>query len=161
MGKRKKARKPPPRRVRAKLATMFDCPFCNHEGTVTFKLDKSSSTGTLHCNMCDVEYSTQVKDPLTEGIDVYYEWIDEATELNRGVNPEADDGEAAAAAPQPRATITRGGGRTDDSVLDPVLEPAPRATVVRGRRSAAADDEDEDDFYDQDGEEDDDDAGAD
>ena len=38
MGKRKSAAKPPPKRGQEKLATVFSCPFCNHDNSVECRM---------------------------------------------------------------------------------------------------------------------------
>ena len=36
-------------------------------------------TGSLSCNICEAKYQTQINS-LTEPIDIFTEWLDEATE---------------------------------------------------------------------------------
>ncbi|KAF0976580.1 hypothetical protein FDP41_004479 [Naegleria fowleri] len=80
MGKRK-TRKPPPKKVQPKLPTSFDCPFCNHEGTVECVIDRKQSTGKLTCRICGAQYQTNIT-YIMSAIDVYSEWIDECEKVN-------------------------------------------------------------------------------
>ena len=80
MGKRK-TRKPPPKKVQPKLPSSFDCPFCNHEGTVECTIDKKKSTGKVCCRVCGAFYQTNIT-YITEAIDLYSEWIDECEKAN-------------------------------------------------------------------------------
>lgn len=45
---------------REPLATTFQCLFCNHENSVTVKLDKKSSTGDLSCKVCGQSFQTGI-----------------------------------------------------------------------------------------------------
>ncbi|PNS15423.1 hypothetical protein CAC42_682 [Sphaceloma murrayae] len=75
MGKRKSASKPEGKKKREGLASTFQCLFCNHENSVTVKLDKKSSTGELTCKVCGQSYQTGIN-YLSAPIDVYSDWID-------------------------------------------------------------------------------------
>lgn len=81
MGKRKSS-KPPPKKVRPKLDTTFNCPFCNSAKSVTCKLDWERDIGTVDCSVCKANYTTPVTH-LTEPIDVYSDWIDACEEENQ------------------------------------------------------------------------------
>lgn len=80
MGKRKSS-KPPPKKVRPKLDSAFNCPFCNSNKSVTCTMDWDREQGTVSCNVCNTSYSTQINS-LSEAIDVYSEWIDECEAAN-------------------------------------------------------------------------------
>ncbi|GJJ12129.1 hypothetical protein Clacol_006370 [Clathrus columnatus] len=70
MGKRKKSsRKPTGPRRREPLETSFMCLYCNHEKSVTVKLDRKEGIAYLSY--------------LTEPIDIYSEWIDAADEAEK------------------------------------------------------------------------------
>lgn len=76
------------------LATTFPCLFCNHEKSVTVKLDKKAGVGQLSCKVCNQQFQCAVnclpppsatKDPpantslaidLSAGVDVYSDWVD-------------------------------------------------------------------------------------
>ncbi|KAF4548002.1 Transcription elongation factor 1-like protein [Elsinoe fawcettii] len=75
MGKRKSAAKPEGKKKREGLASTFQCLFCNHENSVTVKLDKKTSTGELTCKVCGQSYQTGIN-YLSAPIDVYSDWID-------------------------------------------------------------------------------------
>lgn len=81
MGKRKSASKPAPKRETPKLAKVFNCPFCNHEDSVEVRLDRIACIGTIACRICNAEYRIDI-DNLSEPVDVYAAWIDEAERLN-------------------------------------------------------------------------------
>lgn len=42
------------------LATTFPCLFCNHEKSVTVKLDKKSGVGQLSCKVCNQQFQCAV-----------------------------------------------------------------------------------------------------
>ncbi|CAN6215030.1 unnamed protein product [Urochloa humidicola] len=85
MGKRKsrKAAKAPPKKKK-KLETAFDCPFCNHRGSVECKIDFKERIAVATCRVCQEIYHTDVN-ALTEPIDVYSEWIDACELANEGL----------------------------------------------------------------------------
>jgi len=89
MGKRKSS-KPPPKKKMQKLATIFNCPFCQEKETVEIKLDKVHSKGKLVCTACAVDYECTIG-YLTSPIDVYSEWIDECAQVNKEDKPEKAD----------------------------------------------------------------------
>lgn len=62
------------------VATVFKCLFCNHEASVVCKLNLNSMIGELVCRICDAKFETQIN-TLTDPIDVFSEWLDEANEL--------------------------------------------------------------------------------
>jgi transcription elongation factor Elf1 len=74
MGKRKSS-KPPPKKQKPKLDVAFNCPFCNSSKSVSCLFDWDREIGTVQCQVCQVNFSTQINH-LTEPIDVYSDWID-------------------------------------------------------------------------------------
>ncbi|KAI9204960.1 uncharacterized protein BJ171DRAFT_504237 [Polychytrium aggregatum] len=80
MGKRKSSRKPPSK-VRLTLDREFNCLFCNHEKSVSTKLDFNSNVGYLSCKACNVKFQAIIN-ALSEPIDVYSEWIDACERAN-------------------------------------------------------------------------------
>ncbi|CEP03153.1 Transcription elongation factor 1 like protein [Plasmodiophora brassicae] len=80
MGKRK-SKKRVVRKVVDKLATAFDCPFCNHSLTVECKMKRSENVAEISCRICDANYRMPINS-LTEPVDVYCEWIDECEQAN-------------------------------------------------------------------------------
>lgn len=42
------------------LATAFPCLFCNHEKSVTVKLDKKAGAGVLTCKICAQTFQTGI-----------------------------------------------------------------------------------------------------
>ncbi|KAK2765891.1 hypothetical protein FQN54_007406 [Arachnomyces sp. PD_36] len=57
------------------LATTFSCLFCNHENSVTVKLDKKLGLGNLSCKVCGQRFQTGIN-YLSAGVDVYADWVD-------------------------------------------------------------------------------------
>jgi transcription elongation factor Elf1 len=80
MGRRKAPAKKVVKRVKREVPTIFKCLFCNHDKSVNCKLDMRSMTGSLHCSVCDAKFQTNINS-LSEKIDVFTEWLDEASEI--------------------------------------------------------------------------------
>lgn len=78
MGKRKKSSRKPmgPKKVDP-LPTTFTCLFCNHESSVTVKLDKKAGIGSLECKVCGQRFQCGIN-YLSAAVDVYGEWVDAA-----------------------------------------------------------------------------------
>merc|ERR1712070_1217259 len=86
MGRRKKAMKKATKSKRPVVAKIFKCLFCHHDKSVTCKLDNKSMTGALSCSICEAKFQTHINS-LTEPIDVFTEWIDEAEAIqNKEIN---------------------------------------------------------------------------
>jgi len=68
---------------REPLATTFTCLFCNHEKSVTVKMDKKTAQGFLSCKVCGQQFQSNIN-YLSAAVDVYSDWIDacEAVALN-------------------------------------------------------------------------------
>ncbi len=79
MGRRKKAVKKVVKKARPVVAKIFKCLFCNTEKSVICQLDMKSMTGSLECTVCHAKYQTSIH-KLTEPIDVFTEWLDEAAD---------------------------------------------------------------------------------
>ncbi|KAI9746440.1 MAG: hypothetical protein M1818_000153 [Claussenomyces sp. TS43310] len=78
MGKRKKAaKKPTGPRKNEPLATSFACLFCNHEKSVSVKLDRKAGVD------------------LSAAVDVYSEWVDACDSVAKEDTGEARDDYAA------------------------------------------------------------------
>lgn len=61
MGRRKKARKPPPKRKAIEpLDVVFNCPFCNHEKSCEVKMDRNRNTGIISCRVCLEDFQTSI-----------------------------------------------------------------------------------------------------
>ena len=87
MGKRKSAAKPMPKRKPEKLATVFSCPFCNHDNSVECRMNRKAQIGEASCRICQEKFSTPI-DSLSDPIDVYSDWIDECERVNGGAEQE-------------------------------------------------------------------------
>ncbi|OAA66216.1 hypothetical protein ISF_04054 [Cordyceps fumosorosea ARSEF 2679] len=77
MGKRKSSRKPMGPKKADPLPTTFTCLFCNHEKSVTVKLDRKAGVGQLDCRICGQKFQCAVN-YLSAAVDVYGEWVDAA-----------------------------------------------------------------------------------
>ncbi|CZR59069.1 related to ELF1 Protein required for growth on glycerol mediumTranscription elongation factor, implicated in the maintenance of proper chromatin structure [Phialocephala subalpina] len=79
MGKRKKAAKKPtgPKKhaQNEPLPSVFPCLFCNHEKSVSVKLDKKAGVGQLSCKVCNQQFQCAVN-YLSAAVDVYSDWVD-------------------------------------------------------------------------------------
>jgi transcription elongation factor Elf1 len=79
-GKRKSSSKPQAPKKREPLATTFTCLFCNHEKSVTVKVDKKAGVGILNCAVCAQSFQCGAN-YLSAPIDIYSEWVDAAGEI--------------------------------------------------------------------------------
>ncbi|XP_071146399.1 transcription elongation factor 1 homolog [Mytilus edulis] len=83
MGRRKKARKAPPKKKNVEpLDSQFNCPFCNHEKSCECKMDRERNTGMITCTVCLEAFQTTIN-YLSEPIDVYGDWIDACESANQ------------------------------------------------------------------------------
>ena len=82
MGRRKKAVKKAVKKTKYEVANIFKCLFCHHEKAVHCKMDSRSMTAQLSCGICDAQFQTQIHS-LSEPIDVFTEWLDEASEMQQ------------------------------------------------------------------------------
>ena len=82
MGKRK-SRKVQKSALKLRVATVFDCPYCQRKQTVEVKLAKKEGIGYLNCRVCTVKYQMRLG-PLTKEVDIFCCWIDNAEQLNHG-----------------------------------------------------------------------------
>eukprot|EP00316_Scyphosphaera_apsteinii_P003042 CAMPEP_0119315084 /NCGR_PEP_ID=MMETSP1333-20130426/34398_1 /TAXON_ID=418940 /ORGANISM="Scyphosphaera apsteinii, Strain RCC1455" /LENGTH=101 /DNA_ID=CAMNT_0007320317 /DNA_START=25 /DNA_END=330 /DNA_ORIENTATION=+ len=101
MGKRKRA-KPPPKKAKPKVSTVFDCPFCGKNGSCAVKMEMDVKMGKITCDACGAKYEARIS-ALSEPIDVYAEWIDMCEDVN------AAEGE--------RGGVSGYGGEDDDDDL--------------------------------------------
>uniref|UniRef100_A0A7S2TKA4 Transcription elongation factor 1 homolog n=1 Tax=Lotharella oceanica TaxID=641309 RepID=A0A7S2TKA4_9EUKA len=82
MGKRKSKAKVI-KKAKRKTAEIFDCPFCNHKGTVECIIEQKRKLATLKCRRCGAQHQMQPITMLTKPIDVFSDWIDAAEEANK------------------------------------------------------------------------------
>ncbi|XBW35728.1 hypothetical protein QEN19_001298 [Hanseniaspora menglaensis] len=141
MAKKKSSRKPV-KRLKVRLDTSFDCPFCNHNQCIVVSLDKRiNMIGSLHCNKCNVNFESKVN-VLSEPVDVYTDWIDAVEAVNdpKNKNTEKDTGV--------RRAIGSDSDDSDDSDLydsDSDDEKSASVKTFNNKRSFSDEDEDEDD----------------
>jgi len=83
-GKRKRA-KPPPKKAKPKVATVFDCPFCGKTEACGVSMDHEHKVGAISCDSCGAKYDTNIH-RLTDAIDVYAEWIDKCVRYGPAAN---------------------------------------------------------------------------
>ncbi|KAJ3529008.1 hypothetical protein NM208_g9951 [Fusarium decemcellulare] len=107
MGKRKSSSKPMGPKKRDPLPTTFACLFCNHESSVSVKLDKKAGVGQLDCRICGQKFQCAVN-YLSAAVDVYGEWVDAADAVAKEDNADAGYTGNSRAAGSGRAA----GGRT-------------------------------------------------
>ena len=81
MGGSKKSTKPAPK-VKPKLATTFNCPFCSRASSVEVKMDRKGLVGYLKCRSCGADYEMRINS-LHQPVDVFADWIDQCEALNR------------------------------------------------------------------------------
>jgi len=93
MGKRKKSSRGPQKKQKQVLPTNFSCLFCNHEKSVSVKLDKKAGIGELSCKICAQQFQTGIN-YLSAPVDVYSDWIDacDAVAKDAVTSNEVDDG---------------------------------------------------------------------
>ena len=84
MGGKKKTAKTAPK-IKAKLATTFNCPFCSHSNSVEVKMDKKGCVGYLKCRVCAADYEMRINS-LHSPVDVFADWIDQCESLNKVTN---------------------------------------------------------------------------
>ncbi|KAI0168199.1 hypothetical protein BJ166DRAFT_496452 [Pestalotiopsis sp. NC0098] len=96
MGKRKSSSKPQGPKKRAVLATTFTCLFCNHEKSVSVKVDKKAGVGSLSCSVCAQSFQCGAN-YLSAPIDIYSEWVDAADAVAKEEAGSAPRGSQAAA----------------------------------------------------------------
>jgi transcription elongation factor Elf1 len=102
MGKRKKSsRKPQGPKKNEPLPSVFTCLFCNHERSVTVKLDKKAGVGTLDCKVCGQKFQCGIN-YLSAPVDVYSEWVDAADAVAKDAEPHP---------PRPGGSTQPGGAR--------------------------------------------------
>jgi transcription elongation factor Elf1 len=123
------------------LATTFQCLFCNHENSVSVKIDKKASTGDLSCKVCGQAFQTHTnctlyqykiqRGPahtslvdLSAPIDVYSDWVDACDSVAKAAaentsQPRRDTYSGTAS--QSRSQADRGGAANasvDDGFID-------------------------------------------
>ncbi|MCJ1421354.1 hypothetical protein MMC32_007717 [Xylographa parallela] len=113
MGKRKKSsRKPQGPKKQEPLPVSFPCLFCNHEASVTVKMDKKAGTGELSCKVCGQKFQTGIN-YLSAGVDVYSDWVDACDSVAKEAAGRDD-------APHSYADLATGAGgrRNSDMQID-------------------------------------------
>jgi len=116
MGKRKKAaKKPTGPRKNEPLATTFACLFCNHEKSVSVKLDRKAGVGQLHCKVCGQAFQCPVN-YLSAAVDVYSEWVDACDSVAKEDTKEPGDEYSTSRRTTQYATTARDDDR--DGIVD-------------------------------------------
>ena len=72
---RRKSAKKVYKKPKLKVATIFNCPVCDHPKTVECKMDRKKKTATLECRVCNVGFDMAINH-LSDPVDVFHEWID-------------------------------------------------------------------------------------
>ncbi|KAL8909647.1 MAG: hypothetical protein Q9207_000145, partial [Kuettlingeria erythrocarpa] len=91
-GKRKKSSKPAPKKKKDPLPSAFACLFCNHDNSVSVKLDKKAGIGELVCKVCGQQFQTGIN-YLSAGVDVYSDWIDACDSVAKEAADQGADAE--------------------------------------------------------------------
>lgn len=84
MGRRKTKAKKVVKKKKMTVATQFKCLFCNHEGSVSCKMNTNIMIGELVCRICDAKFETHIHS-LSDPIDVFSEWLDAADEQQQKI----------------------------------------------------------------------------
>ncbi|KAL8653522.1 MAG: hypothetical protein Q9210_002044 [Variospora velana] len=92
MGKRKKSSKPPPKKKKDPLPSTFACLFCNHDNSVSVKMDKKAGIGELLCKVCGQQFQTGIN-YLSAGVDVYSDWVDACDSVAKEAGTSGGDAE--------------------------------------------------------------------
>lgn len=79
MGRRKKAAKKAVKKKRPTVAKVFKCILCNHDKSVTCRVNYDNRVGELNCSICAASYRTAAHE-LTEPIDIFTDWLDATNE---------------------------------------------------------------------------------
>ncbi|KAH8794850.1 transcription elongation factor Elf1 like-domain-containing protein [Hyaloscypha finlandica] len=141
MGKRKKAaKKPQGPRKNEPLPTVFPCLFCNHEKSVSVKLDKKAGVGALSCKVCNQQFQCAIN-YLSAAVDVYSDWVDACDAVAK---EDVEEGAGGEYAPSRPAAGRPGGGRArddDEDLEDLIDDEGEDAGGYRGN-GVVADDED-------------------
>ena len=79
-GSKKSSTKVAPK-VKPKLESAFNCPFCSHQKSVEVKINRRGAVANLACRVCSVDFQMRVQ-PLDQAVDVFSEWVDQCHSLN-------------------------------------------------------------------------------
>ena len=112
MGKRKKSSRGPAKRQVLKLDTKFNCLFCNHEKSVSCKLDKKNCIGSLNCKICGQSFQTRIN-ALSQPVDVYSDWFDAVEEVNQGKASDSEEEEGSSSDYESDSDNEGAGGRSN------------------------------------------------
>jgi transcription elongation factor Elf1 len=120
------------------LPTVFQCLFCNHEKSVTVKLDRKQGIGSLSCKVCGQTHQTNITF-LDQAVDVYASWVDACEAVKHG--PQGD--EEVLGASEHRSTY-RGTARETKPVDEEGYADEGEGFVVDDEMDAEADYDDQD-----------------
>ena len=57
------------------LPTTFTCLFCNHEKSVTVKLDKKAGVGQLDCKICGQKFQCGINCTIARSVQSAVRWL--------------------------------------------------------------------------------------
>ena len=80
---RRAARKQEAPKPKPKLDTQFNCLFCHNVKCVQVKMDRTAQLGILACRICSANFQMRIN-YLSEPVDVFCEWTDQAEAINEG-----------------------------------------------------------------------------
>jgi len=114
MGKRKKSsRKPQGPKKTDPLPTTFTCLFCNHERSVSVKLDRKAGVGELTCIVCGQKFQCGIN-YLSAPVDVYGEWVDAAEAVAKDGGTQGGGNAPYHDHARKPSTMNRGNAREDE-----------------------------------------------
>jgi len=61
--------------------TVFNCPACNKQDSVTCEMDFQRKLGTVTCKNCKANFASEIS-AIAEPVDVYSDWIDACEEMH-------------------------------------------------------------------------------
>mmetsp|Transcript_1615 Transcript_1615/g.1097 ORF Transcript_1615/g.1097 Transcript_1615/m.1097 type:complete len:88 (+) Transcript_1615:3-266(+) len=82
MGKKKSRKIKVMKAAPLKVEKVFDCPYCQHKGTIEIKIQRTKGVAHLSCRICTINYQTEIN-KLTKEVDVYCQWIDLCEEASK------------------------------------------------------------------------------
>jgi len=139
MGKRKKAaKKPTGPKKNEPLPTIFPCLFCNHEKSVSVKLDKKAGVGQLQCKVCNQQFQCAVN-YLSAPVDVYSDWVDACDAVAKEDGEERGGDFAPSRAPA--AGRQNAGKARDEDDDDDIIDDGSDGMGGYGGEGVVADDE--------------------
>ncbi|KAH8598041.1 transcription elongation factor Elf1 like-domain-containing protein [Bisporella sp. PMI_857] len=122
------------------LATIFPCLFCNHEKSVSVKIDKKAGVGQLSCKVCNQQYQCAVN-YLSAAVDVYSDWVDACDAVAKEDGAQNNGGSYAPSRAQASGGRSAVGRQRDDEDDDDIIDDDDDGAGGYGGEGIVADDE--------------------